>query len=219
MTIRQTASLLLLLNLLALPGCTPAQNAMPPTANPPLASALPTSVASPTPSESSSVTPPDTPDAQATPSPNTSPSPNTGITTGGSVNTGTASSIDLSQISQLELEAAQRFLSASGQSSKVSVRFKDATGNLLSLSNVSVNYSSSRPQDFRVSEDGTVTALVDEGFSDIIVTLPGSSLSAKQLFSVSSPTGGSSGGSSNTNKQPTQENVNGQIEFQFNQDT
>lgn len=204
--------MLILLTLFALPGCVPTQNTIPPTTNLPLASASPTPLSSPAPTAS----PANTGSTNTPGSSTTQPTPTASSTPG----TGTTNNINISQISRLELDAAQRFLSASGQSAKVTVRFIDANGNLLSLNNVPVSYTVSRPTDFRVSEDGTVTALVNEGFSDIIVTLPGSNLSAKQLFSVSSPSGGSSGGgggssSGNTNTQPTQENVNGQIEFQF----
>lgn len=130
-----------------------------------------------------------------------------------------AATVDLSAATQVVVSVPNRFFSASGQTGQLNVQFKNANGQLVSVNGAGFSYSSSRPQDFRVDANGQITALVSEGFSTITVRVDGSDLSAAQLVSVSSPTSGSSGGggssSTNTPPAPTQENVNGQIEFQF----
>lgn len=119
------------------------------------------------------------------------------------------STSETSEVQALRLEAGNRFLSASGQ--RVSLRVLDHTGNPIDPSRLS--FFSSRPQDFSVDAQGQVQARVSDGFSTITVKLNGSNLTADQLFSVTSPTGGGGGGGARTGL--PQENVNGQIEFQF----
>ncbi len=116
-----------------------------------------------------------------------------------------------SDLHALHLEVSNRFLSANGERAQLTV--KDQNGNLIETERL--RFVSTRSQDFSVDAAGHVEALTSEGFSTIIVSVVGALLSAEQLFSVSNPSSGSSGGSRNTPVPATQENVNGQIEFQF----
>ena len=117
----------------------------------------------------------------------------------------------VSQITELSLSFEKRIFSGSGQS--VTLTVKDQEGQVLQVENLV--FSSSRPQDINVSELGVVKAIVDEGFSTIKVKVLGSDISKEQLFSVSTPSGGSGGSSSTSgNNDPTTEKVEGQIEFE-----
>lgn len=113
----------------------------------------------------------------------------------------------------LELTFGQRFFSEPGQQTQLQVTLLDQNGSALSIQKAPIRFSSSRPGDFSVSETGLVTALKADGYSEITAALTGTDIVAKQIFSVNSPI--VSRGSGNSASHATQENVNGQIEFQF----
>ncbi len=151
--------------------------------------------------------------------------PDTNVNTDTTVNTGSSNTDSgdntdtapvspttptLEGVNQINVRIGNRFFSAIGQTSQLQVDLLDENGQRIN-SNAELSYSSSRPQDFSVDGNGQVTARVSEGFSTIIVSL--NSLSATQLVSVSSPSSGGSG--STAPPEPTEENVNGQIEFEF----
>ena len=124
------------------------------------------------------------------------------------------SAAELAQIARLNLQFSTRYLESQGETQQLQVQLLDANGNLLNLGSVPLEYRSSRPNDFSVSESGLVTALVDYGYSNIQVSL--GDLQVSQLFSVDA--GGSSGGSGNasgSNAGPTEETIQGTVEFQF----
>lgn len=120
---------------------------------------------------------------------------------------------DLSQVKSLSLIASQRFLNASGETLQLTPVLKDAQGNTLTAADFPLEWRSSRPLDFGVNAEGKVTALVGSGYSNISLTLTGTTMSVVQLVSVASGEGGGSG--SGQAKEPTEENVNGEIKFQF----
>lgn len=196
-------SLILGFSLLA---CTPqAPNTADPT--PPASSAT----ASPEPGVSPTAEP------QSTPSP-TPPTP-TAIAPSLSpdepiaVSTGTPGQ-NLSVIQALGIEASKRFLDGKGETASLKAVLKDASGQALNPADFPLEWFSSRPADFAVDATGKVTALVDDGYTEISLRVTGSDLEARQLISVTAPVGGTSSRNSN-NAGPTQENVNGNIEFQF----
>lgn len=177
--------------LLGLVACTPSAP-LPSEPTLPISSPQPApSGGSPTPSPaSSSATPMASPSASALP-----PAPGTRT------------------IQALKLEGS-RFLNASGQRITLSVRDQDGTV----IAPEQLRFVSSRPQDLRVDAQGQVQALVDNGFSTITISLLGSDLQIEQLFSVASPSSswsGGGGGGGGGGSAPTQENVSGQVAFQF----
>jgi hypothetical protein len=123
----------------------------------------------------------------------------------------------LARAHKLVLSMGNRFFSARGEQRQIRIEVQDDQGKVLSGEELSFDFSSSRPQDFSVDATGRIMAEVTDGYSDIIVRLQGSSLQASQLVSVSSPTasGGGGGGGAGNAAPPTQETVNGQVEFQF----
>lgn len=125
-------------------------------------------------------------------------------------------------ISRLELRASRTYLSAQGESSQLDVLAFDAQGQAVNPSGLDFQFVSSKPQQFSVDARGRVTALVDHGSAEIQVSLNGTSQKAVQLITVarssgSAGGGGSSGGSApeSSPTPPTQEQINGQIEFPF----
>ena len=196
---------LCLLTLASLLACVPANSPTPA----PQVSPLPGASASPSSNTPTSSPSPDAvaPTAQPNPSSSALPSPSGA---GASASPGTGEGA--AAIEALRLETSTRFLSANGQ--RVQLNVRDQNGQPIAPERLS--FVSSRPQDLSVDAQGNVEARVNDGFSTITVRLKSSYLSAEQLFSVSSPLSGGGGGSSNnTPAGPTQENVNGQIEFQF----
>jgi hypothetical protein len=126
-----------------------------------------------------------------------------------------SNAVDLSNISQVVVGIGNRFFSARGESRPLQVQLKDARGQVIAPAGVTYSYVSSRPQDFSVDATGQVVAQVSEGFSSITVRLNGSDKQATQLVSVSNAASGGGGGGSNASSAPTEEKVNGQVEFQF----
>lgn len=183
--------LLAVFALLSLVACTPSA---PLPSNP----TLPTSSPQPTPSGVSPTPSPAPSSATSTPSPSASALP---------------PATNPRDIQSLQLEGS-RFLSASGQ--RITLRVRDQNGAVIAPEQL--RFVSSRPQDVSVDAQGQVEARVDNGFSTITISLLGSDLQIAQLFSVASPSsswssgggGGGGGGSA-----PTQENVSGQVAFQF----
>lgn len=98
------------------------------------------------------------------------------------------------RIRTLNLDTTQRFMSGAGEQLQLMLDARDAEGQNVVTA---LDWTSSRPQDVRVEAQGLLTSLVDEGFSEIRVRVPGTELSASILISVTSPSsGGGSGGSS-----------------------
>jgi hypothetical protein len=120
---------------------------------------------------------------------------------------------DLSLLKSLTVLASKVYLDKKGEVVNLQPVLKDAAGQPLNTVDFPLEWLSSRPADFAVDATGKVTALVEYGYSEITLRVPGTDLAVKQLLSVTELIGSSSGGSSSFG--PTQENVNGTIEFQF----
>ncbi|PIQ24624.1 hypothetical protein COW36_11445 [bacterium (Candidatus Blackallbacteria) CG17_big_fil_post_rev_8_21_14_2_50_48_46] len=90
----------------------------------------------------------------------------------------------IASVNALKISVSSRFLSGIGDSRQITITALDANGQPLDISNLPLEYHSSRPQDFQITPQGQLTALVDFGYSEIQVTLPGTSASASLLFSV-----------------------------------
>ena len=123
---------------------------------------------------------------------------------------------DLSLLKSLGILANKVYLDYKGEAIILKPLLKDAQGQLLNTSDFPLEWLSSRPADFAIDASGKVTALVEYGFSEITLRVPGTQLAVKQMLSVTENVGtGSGSGSGTGNSGPTQENVNGNIEFQF----
>lgn len=120
---------------------------------------------------------------------------------------------DLSLLKSLTVLASKVYLDKKGEVVNLQPVLKDAAGQPLNTVDFPLEWLSSRPADFAVDASGKVTALVEYGYSEITLRVPGTDLAVKQLLSVTELVGTSSGGSGSVG--PTQENVNGTIEFQF----
>jgi len=95
-----------------------------------------------------------------------------------------------SELAELRLSPHNtRFLSAQGAQVSWQVEPLDAAGRLLTDS-VPLQWRSSRPQDFSVDAQGVLTALVETGYAEITVSIPGTSLLARSLIHVN-PSAGS----------------------------
>jgi len=124
--------------------------------------------------------------------------------------------LNLSDLQSLELLISNPYLNAQGESLTLQPVLKDANGQTLNAADFPLAWFSSRPADFAIDATGKVTALVDYGYSQITLRVPGTALEASQLVSVTIPTGSGGGSvSGGTTAGPTQEDVNGKIEFQF----
>lgn len=138
--------------------------------------------------------PPASPQSSATPSPqsggpadslspsaqpssttsNPSPSPQTVLPAG---------------LAGLRLDTGNRFLRGQGASTQFKAVLLDTAGQVLQA-DVPLQWQSSRPQDFSVDAQGQLRALVDSGYSDIQVRIPGTAFSATAVINVSSFSGG-----------------------------
>ena len=112
-------------------------------------------------------------------------------------------SVTLPDGSRLDISLPNRFFEDQGQTLQVSVKLFDASGQELPLAGRKLVFSSSRPQDFSISDQGLITALTDIGFSEIQVRLEGTNLFASQLLSVSSASTFTSGGGPRPTPKPT----------------
>lgn len=176
----------------------------------------PSAVSTPQPTESSTSEEPNEDTTASEPETPETPdvNPEASASPDGSTPSDSVSATELAQIARLDLKFSSRYLENQGETQQLQVQLLDANGNPLNLGSVPLEYRSSRPNDFSVSENGLVTALVDYGYSNIQVSL--GDLQVSQLFSVDA--GGSSSGSGNTsgsNAGPTEENIQGTVEFQF----
>ncbi|PKL79305.1 MAG: hypothetical protein CVV27_02060 [Candidatus Melainabacteria bacterium HGW-Melainabacteria-1] len=97
------------------------------------------------------------------------------------------------------LAGLNRFLDDQGESVNLGVELLNAAGQVLP-GQVALEWSSSRPQDLIVDASGKVTALVDQGYTEIRVRVPGSSFEATTIINVNSTSGGNSGSSGQTGK-------------------
>ena len=93
-----------------------------------------------------------------------------------------------------------RFFSGRGQTLQLTFEARDAAGNL--LDGAPVEWTSSRPQDFSITPGGLVTALVDDGYSEIQARV-GSTASAPLLLSVSGAAGSGGNGAGQLSVQAT----------------
>lgn len=93
----------------------------------------------------------------------------------------------------LRFETINRFLNAAGETTQFAVYLIDRSGNRI-LQTVPLEWSSSRPQDFSIDASGKIKALVAEGYSEIVVRIPGSSFEARTVINVSSRGSGGGGG-------------------------
>ncbi len=177
--------------------------------------AEPSASAEPTPEATTDPTP--MPVASATPVPDSTSIPITPAPTSNPGAQGEAS-VQLPDGSQLRVTLPNRFLSGRGQSVQLDIRLIDANGNEVDLGNNRITFSSSRPQDFSINEDGLVIALQDNGFSRLTARIEGTDLEATQLISVASTIVGGTSSSSNfatsTPTPPPASTVNVNVELE-----
>lgn len=100
-------------------------------------------------------------------------------------------------VAGLRFAAVDRFLDAAGERQRLQVVLLDVQGQPLAV-DLPLEWSSSRPQDIRVSSDGQIEALVDFGYSQIEVRLPGTDFVTGVLINVNN-SGLSAGGSGSGN--------------------
>lgn len=205
----KTKSILILatlhINLLLL-ACNPS----PPPGNQTLPSASPSS--SPSQSVEASATPDPIPtQTPASNLPATTPAPSSNPAAG------TSTSVNLPDGSKLLIILGNRFLDSVGQTLQLQVSLTDANGQPLPLDSLKLSYSSSRPQDIAITPQGLITALVDQGFSEISVRIDGTEIQSSQLISVNSLESYSGGGGAGPKKSepPTQtQQVTAEVEFE-----
>lgn len=92
-------------------------------------------------------------------------------------------------LASIRLDADLRFLTAKGQSQRLSVIGLDAQGRAVT-GPIPLRFELSRPGDFSVTPEGLVTALTDLGYSEVIVRVPGTAFEARLLISVDAFGGG-----------------------------
>jgi len=92
------------------------------------------------------------------------------------------------------LDGLNRFLDGQGASVRLGVELRDAAGQVLP-GQVALTWTSSRPESLSVDATGQVTALVDHGYTEIRVRVPGSSFEAATIINVNSTSAGSSSSS------------------------
>lgn len=153
----------------------------------------------PTPSASSSTpgsTPsPVSPSASPTSTGATaSPSPGTTEPSSGPSTSPEAPFVLPSNVAAIRFGNNDRFLDQQGESTTFDVELVDRNGNVVTLENVPLEWSSSRPQDFSVDSQGKITALVASGYSVIEVRVKGTALEARSVINVNAGVGGSGGG-------------------------
>lgn len=86
-----------------------------------------------------------------------------------------------------------RFLRSKGASTRFSVQLLDQNGEIIPV-DLPLEWSSSRPQQFAVDEQGNIQALVGYGYATIRAQIPGTDLSTEAVINVSTPGGGGGGG-------------------------
>ncbi|HEY9844231.1 MAG: hypothetical protein ACAI44_20210 [Candidatus Sericytochromatia bacterium] len=127
-----------------------------------------------------------------------------------------------SRIARIEI-LGERFLNAKGESARLSFQLYDAAGQVIDPASLPLQLVSTRPEQIAISPDGTVTALVEEGFSWIEVSLPGTDLLARQLISVSNGLGGEccslgSAGGGSVDPEDPEESVSADVSFEYVED-
>ncbi len=88
-----------------------------------------------------------------------------------------------------------RFLDRKGEKTTFNIELVDAQGNVVSLENVPLEFTSSRPKEFSVNEKGEIEALVNSGFSIIEVKITGTDFEARSVVNVNDASVGGGGGS------------------------
>ena len=141
-------------------------------------SAAPTAVAEIDPNDLPGSQPTPQPNATATPAPAASPTPLPEPTPTASLPAG---------LSAIRLTADNRHFSSKGETTHMHVTLLDAQGREIQGS-VPLSWSSTAPDSFSVDASGQVTALVNYGYADIVVLVPGTNLSAKLLVSATAYT-------------------------------
>lgn len=119
--------------------------------------------------------------------------------------------------SQLRISLANRFFTQAGQRAQLQVSLVDSQGQPLPINSQLLRFVSSCPQDFSVDANGMVTALVDQGFSEISVQLEKTALKATLLVSVNAvyyASGGSGGGSGGGGQSIPSEAISLDVEFE-----
>lgn len=101
-------------------------------------------------------------------------------------------------LATLQIQTGTRFLNGKGQSLRLEVVGFDAQGQRVN-GPLPLSFVLSRPEDFSVSPDGTVTALKEFGFSEVIIRVVGTALEARTLLSVADFSSGFSGGGAASN--------------------
>ena len=97
------------------------------------------------------------------------------------------------ELGEFKIELSSRFLDKVGDTAQINIIARNTEGGVISPDTLSLQFSSSRPQDVSVSEQGLITALSDFGYAEITVTETKTGQTAKILISVaSSALGGSS---------------------------
>lgn len=93
----------------------------------------------------------------------------------------------------IRVSLSKPFLSGRGEQSQLTLTGLDAEGIAIN-SPLPLSFSLSRPQDFSISPEGLVTALTEQGFSELIVRVIGTGIEARVRLSVSAPASTGSGG-------------------------
>ena len=128
----------------------------------------------------------------------------------------------LDKVKSLVISMDTYYVAYNGTPVSLRVLLKDENQKSLFFSPVPFAYSSSRPEDIRISASGELHALKPFGFSEITVSLVGTSLQTKHLFNIStaSQSSGGGGGSSTNSPSPIPsatpvEQIQASVNFQF----
>lgn len=154
-----------------------------------LPSTGPSALPSASPMSSSSADPNDSPGSQPTPGAIASANP-VATPSATPVAMPSATTSLPAGLAGLRLEADNRFFVAKGQSMRLRVVLLDADNREIPAA-VPLIWSSTRPQNFSVDASGLVTAVVEDGFAEIVVQVRDTGFEARLLVSVTSSTGGS----------------------------
>lgn len=187
-----------------------------------LAACGPAPIVSPSPSPtatgSASPSPEPSPEPSAGTSPTPSPSPaGNGTSSGPGASatpppiSGTGSNVISNQLGSVRLTPAHLFLSRVGETQRFTLEARDASGNLVDVSGLSLQWSSSNPAIVAVDGNGTVKAMTEFGNAIITVREPRSGLSVTGQVDITSyevGSGGSGGGGGGSSKPSERINAN-----------
>ncbi|MBF2052256.1 MAG: hypothetical protein IGS03_02185 [Candidatus Sericytochromatia bacterium] len=136
------------------------------------ATASPAAAPTAAPSAAPSVAPTPAPTPQPTPEATPEPTPE-------------APANPLDQVVTLEFTIENRFFNKIGEVRQLTFRALDANGQEVAIEANQLEWSTSRPQDIPVTENGEATAVGDYGFSEITIKVPGRDVQATIRMSIS----------------------------------